>query len=302
MPDELRPSIRRRIAPSRIIAVGALVAVATGVAAFMVFAAASASGASAPESSFTPSAEAPKPEPRASLQALIGLPPGVEIVDRQAIGAAVRFVQIASFGEALAQQPPLAAPPAAPAAPAIAQAPPTVAAPQPTVAPQQPVSPAPTAIPEPPPSSPTPAPSVGVGLDTSPMDGYEQALFDATNVRRVSQGLAPLRANGYLVGVARIRSQDMATNDYFAHTSPVTGDTAFSLMDAYGVLYDWAGENLAMNNYPAAECVGVADQALWDSPPHRENILNPHYTDMGIGLRVSPDGMYYFTILFTGPV
>jgi len=301
MPDELRPSIRRRITPSRIMAVGASVAVATGVAAFMVFAAASASGASAPGSSFTPSAEAPNPQPPASLQALIGIPPGVDLVDRQTIGAAVRFVQIASFGEALAQQPPLAAPPAAPAAPAIAQAQPTVAAPQPAVAPQQPVSPAPTAIPEPPAASPTPAPS-GVGLDTSPMDGYEQALFDATNVRRVSQGLAPLRANGYLVGVARIRSQDMATNDYFAHTSPVTGDTAFSLMDAYGVPYGWAGENLAMNNYPAAECVGVADQALWDSPAHRENILNPHYTDVGIGLRVSPDGMYYFTIVFTGPV
>jgi uncharacterized protein YkwD len=293
MPDELRPSILRRITPSRIMAVGASVAVATGVAAFMVFAAASASGASAPQPGITTSAEAPKP---ASVQALIGLPAGVEIVDRQTIGAAVRFAQIASFGEALEQQPPLAAPPAASAAPVIAQAQPTVAAPQPTV------SPAPTAVPEPPPSSPPPAPSVGVGLDTSPMDGYEQALFDATNVRRVSQGLAPLRANGYLVGVARIRSQDMATNNYFAHTSPVTGDTAFSLMDAYGVPYDWAGENLAMNNYPAAECVGVADQALWDSPPHRENILNPHYTDMGIGLRVSPDGMYYFTILFTGPV
>ena len=284
MPDELRPSILRRIDPMRIMAVGASVAVATGVAAFMVFAAASVSGASAPQPGITTSAEAPKPQPPASVQALMGLPPGVEIVDRQAINTAVRFAQIASYGEALAQQRPLAAP-------VIAQAQPTVAAPPPTV------SPAPTAVPEPP-----PAPSVGVGLDTSPMDGYEQALFDATNVRRVSQGLAPLRANGYLVGVARIRSQDMATNNYFAHTSPVTGDTAFSLMDAYGVPYDWAGENLAMNNYPAAECVGVADQALWDSPPHRENILNPNYTEMGIGLRVSPGGMYYFTILFTGPV
>jgi len=296
MPDELRPSIRRRIAPSRIMAAGAAIAVVTGVAAFMVLAGASASGAAAPASSFSTGVEAPKPRPPASVSALIGLPPGVEIVDRQAIDTAVRFAQIASYSEALAHLTPLAAPPAAP----VAQAPTTVAAPQPAVAPQQPVSPAPTAITAPP--TPTPAPSVGVGLDTSPMDGYEQALFDATNARRVSQGLAPLRANGYLVGVARIRSLDMATNDYFAHTSPVTGDTAFSLMDAYGVPYDWAGENLAMNNYPSAECVGVADQALWDSPPHRENILNPNYTDMGIGLRISPDGIYYFTITFTGPV
>lgn len=298
MPDEFRPSILRRIDPMRIMAVGASVAVATGVAAFMVFAAASASGASAPQPGITTSAEAPKPQPPASVQALMGLPPGVEIVDRRAIGEAVRFAQIVSFGEALAQQALLAAPPAASAAPVIASSLPTVAA-------AQPVAPALTAIPDPPappPPSPTPAQTIGAGLDTSAMDAYEQALFDATNARRASQGLAPLRANGYLVGVARIRSQDMATNNYFAHTSPVTGDTAFSLMDAYGVPYDWAGENLAMNNYPAAECVGIADQALWDSPPHRENILNPNYTEMGIGLRVSPGGMYYFTILFTGPV
>ena len=134
------------------------------------------------------------------------------------------------------------------------------------------------------------------------MNAMEQALFDATNARRASQGLPALRVNGWLIGVGRLRSQDMATNDYFAHTSPVTGDTAFSLMDAYGVPYDWAGENLAMNNYPANEAVGVADQALWDSPPHRENILNPYYTDMGIALRTSPSGMHYFAILFVGPL
>jgi uncharacterized protein YkwD len=133
------------------------------------------------------------------------------------------------------------------------------------------------------------------------MNQYEQALFNATNARRASAGLPPLRANNSLVGVARIRSQDMATNNYFAHTSPVTGDTAFSLMAKHGVPYGWAGENLAMNNYPGAEAAGVADQALWDSPPHRENILNTHYTEMGIGLRVSASGMYYFTVIFTGP-
>lgn len=305
MPDELRASIFRRVSRSRKAAAGAGVAIATGLAALMVLSAASASGASVPASSIEPRAEAPKPQPPASFQALFGMPSDVELVDREMIGAAVRFVQMASYGEALAQQASLAVPAATPEPP-IAQLPLAAAAPQPTAAPQQPVSQPPTATPEPPtpPPAPTPAPapSIGAGLDTSPMDGYEQALFDATNVRRASQGLAPLRANSYLVGVARIRSQDMATNDYFAHTSPVTGDTAFSLMDAYGVPYDWAGENLAMNNYPAAECVAVADQALWDSPPHRENILNAHYTDMGIGLRVSADGMYYFTIVFTGPL
>lgn len=133
------------------------------------------------------------------------------------------------------------------------------------------------------------------------MNAQEQALFDATNARRASQGLPALRPNQNIVGVARIRSQDMATNNYFAHESPVTGDTAFSLMDAYGISYGWAGENLAMNNYPAGECASVADQALWGSPPHRENMLNANYTEMGIGFRVGADGMCYFTIIFQGP-
>ncbi len=133
------------------------------------------------------------------------------------------------------------------------------------------------------------------------MDGYEQALFDATNRRRASAGLPPVRPNGALVGVARIRSDDMAANDYFAHTSPVTGDTAFSLMDAFAVPYAWAGENLAKNNYPAAEAVAVADEALWNSPPHRENILNPNFTDTGIALTIDAGGMFYFTIIFSGP-
>ncbi len=133
------------------------------------------------------------------------------------------------------------------------------------------------------------------------MDAYARALFEATNRRRASQGLPPLRENGQLNGIARIRSQDMADHNYFAHTSPITGDTAFSLMDAYGVPYAWAGENLAKNNYPDSECVAVADQALWDSPPHRENILNPHYTDVGIALVTDASGMHYFTIVFTGP-
>ena len=133
------------------------------------------------------------------------------------------------------------------------------------------------------------------------MDAYEQALFDATNARRAANGLAPLRPNGYLVGVARLRSQEMATYEYFSHTSPITGDNAFSLMESYGITYGWAGENLAMNNYANGECVGVADQALFDSQPHRENLLHPHYTDMGIGHSVTAEGMHYFTVIFTGP-
>lgn len=132
------------------------------------------------------------------------------------------------------------------------------------------------------------------------MDPFSYALYEATNARRASVGLPPLRVNPQLVGIARIRSNEMARYDYFSHTSPVTGHTAFSLMDLYGVPFAWAGENLALNNYPDDQSVAVADQALWESPSHHENIVNPHFTDVGIALAVDAEGKKYFTIVFVG--
>lgn len=189
---------------------------------------------------------------------------------------------------------PAAVPPtpaATPPAPPAAEQPSRVPAAPPAVA-----STATTAPLQPPPAAPASS-----DLDTSPMDAASQQLFDMTNGRRIASGLPPLRANGLLVGVARIRSRDMAMYDYFAHISPVTGEGAFSLMDKYGVPYAWAGENLAKNNYPPDQAVTVAEDALWNSAPHRENILNQNYTDVGIAFAVGATGMNYFTIIFTGP-
>jgi uncharacterized protein YkwD len=197
-----------------------------------------------------------------------------------------------------------ATPTATPVPPTATPVPPTAVPPAPRAAAPAPrrsaplAPPPPTATPVPP--TPAPAPAI-TGLDTSPMDGYEQALFDATNARRVANGLPPLRVNGYLVAIARIRSDEMARYNYFAHQSPVTGLDAFGLMDQYGVPFAWAGENLAKNNYPDGQAVGAADDALSNTPPHPDNNLTPNYTEMGIALTIDPTGMKYFTIIFTGP-
>ncbi len=291
MPDEPQALVGiRRTRLAGPVAVITLAALAAGAAIWLLVQAASpASGASTiGESSRGAGAEAP-----ASVSLLFGLPSGVDVVDDRDAASIVDFAHLLTVVE----RREAAAPPAAPIEqPAVAPTP-TVN----TIPTLQEVL-APTSMPVPPSPTPTTTPAIGAGLDTSPMNAMEQALFDATNARRASQGLPALRVNGWLIGVGRLRSQDMASNNYFAHVSPITGFDAFDLMDQYGVPYDYAGENLAMNNYPADEAVGVADQALWDSPPHRENILNPYYTDMGIALRTSPSGMHYFTILFTGPL
>jgi len=183
--------------------------------------------------------------------------------------------------------------------------------PKPTATP----APAPTDAPPPPasapesvesPSSPpaqqpqAPAPPAQPTCPTQSMSGFGLALFNAINSERSAAGMAQLSAHGCVVYVAQIRSNDMANLGYFSHTSP-SGQTAFSLLSSYGIPYGWAGENLARNNYPDSETVAVAIRDLMASPSHRDNILNPNYTQMGVAVAVDGSGMKYFTMLFIGP-
>jgi uncharacterized protein YkwD len=132
------------------------------------------------------------------------------------------------------------------------------------------------------------------------MSGFGLDLFNAINNERTQQGLPALAAHGCVVYVAQLRSDDMASRGYFSHTSP-EGETAFSLMDQYGVPYGWAGENLARNNYPDDQTVAVAIRDLMASEGHRSIILSGNFTDLGVAVAFDGAGMKYFTMVFIGP-
>jgi uncharacterized protein YkwD len=187
-------------------------------------------------------------------------------------------------------QPPLMPAEQPAAEPVVAPPSPTLSQPLPVVAP---VQPAPTSTPLPP---PPPAPAVQPATLTT----FEADILAGVNKERVAAGLAPLQIDAALVAVARERSADMVQQGYFGHVSP-SGETAFLLLDRYGIPYGWAGENLARNNYPDEECVFVAVRDWMASEGHRENILNVHYTAIGVGAAVDSSGMKYFTLVFTGP-
>jgi uncharacterized protein YkwD len=109
-----------------------------------------------------------------------------------------------------------------------------------------------------------------------------------------------LAAHGCVAYVAQLRSNDMAARRYFAHESP-EGESAFSLLAANGMPHGYAGENLARNNYPVGDSVSVAIRDLMASQGHRDNILSPHYTHMGVAVADDGDGMRYYTMVFIGP-
>ncbi len=85
----------------------------------------------------------------------------------------------------------------------------------------------------------------------------------------------------------------MIARSYFDHISP-NGGTPFKRMRWVGVQYVWAGENVAESDSQAA-----AEQALWQSPEHRANILNPHYNQVGISISSRPDDELVFVQEFT---
>jgi uncharacterized protein YkwD len=51
------------------------------------------------------------------------------------------------------------------------------------------------------------------------------------------------------------------------------------MMRAEGIRYTRAGENLSK-----AGSVGVSHARLMNSPSHRANLMNPHFTHIGIGI------------------
>lgn len=120
----------------------------------------------------------------------------------------------------------------------------------------------------------------------------EERMFQLVNQERMVAGLSPLEWDPELVPVARAHSTDMFENGYFSHASPTTG-SPFDRLDAAGIGYIAAGENLAL-----APTVELAHEGLMDSPGHRANILEPSFGRMGIGAISAPGRGTMYTQLF----
>jgi hypothetical protein len=126
----------------------------------------------------------------------------------------------------------------------------------------------------------------------------EQQLFGLTNQARTSAGLPALRWDSTLAGIARWRSQDMATRNYFSHNIPPTGEMVFDVMDQQGYCYRLAGENIGWNNYPDDQATDVVQTDFLNSPEHRQNIMGPAWKVAGVGAYKLADGRKFYTVLF----
>jgi uncharacterized protein YkwD len=137
--------------------------------------------------------------------------------------------------------------------------------------------------------------------DAFSCESAEQELVALTNADRTSNGLPSLRPRDDLAAVARERSNDMATRNYFSHEIPPANNYFEALLETAGITYHLAGENIARNNRPETQTVRQAQTGFMNSPAHRANILEPGYQAVGVGVTARPDGMKYYTVLFLAP-
>lgn len=120
-------------------------------------------------------------------------------------------------------------------------------------------------------------------------------VVNLVNSERAAQGLTALQKDSRLAALAQQKAEDMATNQYFSHTSPTYG-SAFDMLKAAGYSYKTAGENIAMGQKSAASVM----DGWMHSSGHRANILHTSYEKIGVGYAVSADGMPYWVQIFAG--
>jgi uncharacterized protein YkwD len=118
------------------------------------------------------------------------------------------------------------------------------------------------------------------------------------NAQRHAHGLRPLHLSKKLSRAARRHSQSMSFHHYFAHGDFVGRIRATHYLAGYR---SWiVGENIAWGSQQFGTPAAIVD-AWMHSPPHRANILNGSFRQIGIGVsRGAPvagisDGVTYTT-------
>lgn len=151
-------------------------------------------------------------------------------------------------------------------------------------------------------TEPSPPPAVSENAEPSLDSSYitlsktEQELFEKTNLLRSTLGLYKYKINYDLCKVAREKAQNIIDLGYFDHLSPNLG-YANDMLNRAGIEFKSAGENLAKGKLvPSSTLLG-----WYNSPGHKEALLNETYKEIGIGVVDGAEGISYWVQIFIDP-
>ena len=122
-------------------------------------------------------------------------------------------------------------------------------------------------------------------------------MTDLINADLRTRGLPPLRHDPRLARVAQAHACDMVRNGFFGHAG--SGNVPFAQrVRAAGMRGCILSENLAMGVRSAQH----AHRVWMQSPGHRQNILRPDNTHVGLGIATPRNGrgMRWVTVFAAG--
>lgn len=120
--------------------------------------------------------------------------------------------------------------------------------------------------------------------------GPETELISEINRERETRGVMPLAVNWEAARLARYKSEEMVSLNFFGHESRVYGEPD-EMLARFGVPFTAAAVNIAKGQETAREVL-----AAWlASPAHREILLDARFTAAGAGVAFD-DGIPYWTL------
>ena len=125
-----------------------------------------------------------------------------------------------------------------------------------------------------------------------------QQVLDMVNAERVGRGLVPVQLSPELNEAALVHTQRQAADGQIYHQDPRDGSGPGDRISRTGYRFSTWGENVAAG-YPTPAAV----MSAWmNSPGHCRNILNPAFTEMGVGF-VTGGARYnqFWTQVFARP-
>ena len=126
---------------------------------------------------------------------------------------------------------------------------------------------------------------------------FNQRMLELINQERAANNIAPVAANATLAAIGEGapyngcgfpvsgRAVDMGQRAYFSHTIAGCGQGVSQMLTASGLVYSGMGENIAYASALTDPLTAATNlhSVLMASPGHRANILNPAFTNVGIG-------------------
>lgn len=129
----------------------------------------------------------------------------------------------------------------------------------------------------------------------SPSD-FEHGLARLINEERARHRLTPLTFSPLLARTAENHSRAMARYGFFSHSNPA-GQGTEERINRAGYRWRAFGENIGCGQDTPEKIM-----AAWmKSASHRENMLSPAYSEIGIGFAPGGECRYYWTGLFARP-